>query len=117
MILGNSTLSSVFRVRGLFRLLRVFLVLRKMNELRIKSTRRLLRNTGPGNFKTPAEHILIILSQLIGRVQDVKVRVDLLYCYEMISKNRLYEAEVNEEMAPLMREWVQNLQGSKDNKT
>ena len=34
----------------------------------------------------------------------------------MISKNRLYEAEVNEEMAPLMREWVQNLQGSKDNK-
>ncbi len=53
-VLPNSALSSVFRVRGLFRLLRVFLVLRKMNELRVKSTRRLLHNSGPGQFKTPA---------------------------------------------------------------
>ncbi len=110
-ILGNSGVSAIFRVRGIFRLLRIFLVLRKMNELRIRSTRRLLRNSATNSFKTPAERILKILTQLIMRVTDIKVRVDLLYCQDMISKNRLYEAEVNEEMAPVMLEWVHNIQG------
>ena len=32
---------------------------------------------------------------LISRVTDVKVKMDLMYCQEQISKNRLYEAELD----------------------
>ena len=110
-MLKDSNVTAIFRIRGIFRLLRVFLVLRKMNELRIRSQRRLLRSASANSFKTPAERILKILSQLMGRVTDVKVRVDLLYCQEQISKNRLYEAELDDEMAPVMLEWVHNIQG------
>lgn len=93
---NNETLSGILKIRGLMRLVRIFILLRKVNTIRVKRDRRLKMQQSQIkgiDLRTPQEIILGMLSNLRERVdQKDKCLTDLNYCIKMIASNQLYEA-------------------------
>ena len=62
----NSALSGFLKIRGIFRLLRVFILIRKLNVVRMRrEVRKKIANTNIGyDIRSPLEKVLEILSDL-----------------------------------------------------
>lgn len=61
----NEVLDGILKIRGIFRLLRIFLLIRKLNALRVKRDiqKRQLTSTGY-DMRSPLEKVLEILNNL-----------------------------------------------------
>jgi hypothetical protein len=96
--LNDSSLSSIFRIRGLFRLLRIGILIRKFYVIQKKSKeRKKMQVRDIYNVSSPAEIVNEILSEIRDMVQnDDKIIEDLNYCIKMVSSGKLYEIIFNE---------------------
>lgn len=93
----NDALQSFLKIRGIFRLLRIFLLVRKLNSLRVKRDIQKRKLTSNGyDLRSPLERVLEILNDLRDSVDtdETKIIQDLNYCINMISSNQLYEAKL-----------------------
>mmetsp|Transcript_33558 Transcript_33558/g.24202 ORF Transcript_33558/g.24202 Transcript_33558/m.24202 type:complete len:209 (-) Transcript_33558:1275-1901(-) len=95
----NETVSSILKIRGIFRLLRIFILYRKLNAIRLKRDKHKkmrLSQVSHLDVRTPSEIITEMLVNLRDRinVDDASIG-DLNYCLKMIASNRLYEADVD----------------------
>lgn len=98
LIQSQSALKNFLKLRGIFRLLRVFILIRKLNIVRIRRevSKRSKSNLGY-DIRSPLEKVL----EILGDIRDVidpsqdKMITDLNYCIKMISSNKLYEAELD----------------------
>jgi len=125
MVIDDGTLNSVLRIRGLFRLLRVGILIRKVDSIRQKSQAR-KRNQIRDIYhvSSPAEIVNEILTDIRNMVQnDDRMIEDLNYCIKMISSGKLYEINlydgdsVTDEKQRDALAWVKNATGkSKDDK-
>lgn len=110
----NQSVKSFLKVRGVFRLLRIFLLVRKLNTLRAireMEQRRMLQSTmlqtanGGYDMKSPLEQVIEILTRLRDSIDVVEKTMigDINYCMKVISSNQLYEAElfVTKEAPPM----------------
>ncbi|CDW90418.1 3 5-cyclic nucleotide phosphodiesterase family protein [Stylonychia lemnae] len=94
----NSVLDGILKIRGIFRLLRVFLLVRKLNTLRVKRQIQLRQLTANGyDLRSPLERVLEILNGLRDQldIEETKIIQDLNYCIKVISSNQLYEANLD----------------------
>ena len=96
MVINDGTLNNVFRIRGLFRLLRIGILLRKFDAIRKKSKAR--RNNAIRDIyhvAAPAEIVTEILNEIRDMVHnDERLIEDLNYCIKMISSGKLYETSI-----------------------
>lgn len=103
MLVEDPGISAFFKLRGLFRLLRIFLLFRKLNAMRIlrdldhrRKLAVVVPSQGGYGLKSPLERVLEILTKLRDQV-DLSERTvisELAYCIRVISSNQLYEAEL-----------------------
>lgn len=99
LFLNNEVLSSILKIRGIMRLVRIFILFRKLNAIRQKSERRkrMLSSRVSGvDLRTPQEIIIEYLVNIQERLDsNDKAFEQLNYCINMISSNRLYEADLS----------------------
>mmetsp|Transcript_45376 Transcript_45376/g.33161 ORF Transcript_45376/g.33161 Transcript_45376/m.33161 type:complete len:269 (+) Transcript_45376:178-984(+) len=127
MKVDNDTVKNILKIRGIFRLLRVFLLIRKLNVLRVKrDIQKKKRISGHLDLRSPLERVLEILSEIRDRLDygEDKTIEDLNYCIKMISSSKLYEAnfelelgesaktQVNKDMILLYNQYSQHQGGS-----
>eukprot|EP00347_Sterkiella_histriomuscorum_P005745 403355433 len=96
--INNDVIDGILKIRGIFRLLRVFLLIRKLNTLRVKRDVQQRSLTANGyDLRSPLERVLEILNSLRDQidVEQAKVIQDLNYCIKIISSNQLYEANLD----------------------
>jgi hypothetical protein len=89
------------KVRGIFRILRIFILFRKLNTLRVKrDIKKKQRVSGVIDLRSPLERVLEIMNNLRDQLDSGEDRAieDLNYCIKMISSNKLYEANIDQEM-------------------
>ena len=88
----------LFNIIGLFRVLRIYIVYRKLNILRLRKEMRdkILDNYG-GVFKSPMERVIEILNDVRDSLSTSEKRViaDLNYCIKMITTNKLYSTSLD----------------------
>jgi signal transduction histidine kinase len=100
----DENLAKVTRIRGLFRILRIVLLIRKVGALtRIQELDKLYeaqsRCTEDETYelRTPIERVLFILRSLKSKIDgssEAKLIEDLSYCLRIIASNNLYDAEL-----------------------
>lgn len=94
----NKTLQGFLKIRGIFRLFRVFILIRKLNAVRIRRDLRKRHITAHGyDLRSPLEKVLEILSEFRNAIDisESKLLVELNYAIKMISTNKLYEADID----------------------
>ena len=125
MVIDDGTLNNVFRIRGLFRLLRVGILIRKFDAIRQKSqARKRLQIRDIYHVSSPAEIVNEILCEIRDMVQnDDRMIEDLNYCIKTISSGKLYETnvfdgdDVTDDKQKDALAWAKSIQGkSKDEK-
>lgn len=79
MVIDNNTASAIFRIRGVFRLLRVALLIRKLDELKQTRKAKAQGEIDYADFKSPLERTLEILTNLKECLEDQKYIRDLNY--------------------------------------
>jgi flagellin-specific chaperone FliS len=97
----NKTVQNILKIRGIFRLLRIFILIRKLNLLRIKrDIQKKKKISGTIDLRSPLERVLEILNELINKLDSNAGREieDINYCIKMISSNKLYEANIDMEL-------------------
>lgn len=87
---------AVLRLRGVFRLLRVAILIRKLDELRNSRKAKMKSEIDYSDFKSPFERTIEILTNLKECLEDQKYVKDLNYCIKHISNGKLYEIEMQE---------------------
>jgi Ion transport protein len=99
----SESIRHFLKIRAIFRLLRIFLLVRKLNALRTitdsERRRRMavtVKSNGGYDVKSPLERVLETLTKLRERVEPSEKAVisELAYCIRVISSNQLYEAEL-----------------------
>jgi hypothetical protein len=97
-ILDDKDLSSVLRIRGLFRLLRVGILIRKFDAIRKKSAaKKKLQIKDFYHVSSPAEIVNEILCHIRDLIKnDNSLIEDVNYCIKMVSSGKLYETNVLE---------------------
>ena len=93
----DNNVRGFLKIRGVFRLLRVFILIRKLNAVRIRREMRKKITTQLGyDLRSPLEKVLDILNNLRDKLDpdEVKIIADLNFCIKTISSNRLYEADI-----------------------
>jgi hypothetical protein len=88
--------STIFRLRGLFRLVRVVLLVRKYDQLKVSRKAKMKSEISFSDFKSPLEQTLEIMTTLRECLEDQKFVRDLNYCIKHISNGRLYDLEVKD---------------------
>lgn len=89
-LVDNKALKGFLKIRGVFRLLRIFILIRKLNVLRVKRDLQRKKMLSVGyTFSTPLEKVLEILNDLRDKIDPVQLKIfeDLNYCIKMISSN------------------------------
>lgn len=98
MLVDNNSLQGVLKIRGIFRLLRVFLLIRKLNTLRVKRELQKKNMTPLGyDLSTPLEKVLEILNSVRDNMDssEGKFIQDLNYVIKIIQSNKLYEVDLD----------------------
>jgi hypothetical protein len=88
--INNKQLQAFLKIRGIFRLLRIFILIRKLNTLRIKRDLQKKRQLRFGiDLRTPLERVLEILNTVRDNLDssEKKVFEDLNFCIKIISSN------------------------------
>lgn len=84
-------------IKGVFRLLRIFLLFRKLTQLKEKRDIQKRKKINKGfDLRSPLERVLEILNNLRDTidVDESKIIKDLNYCIKCIGNNTLYEANM-----------------------
>ena len=99
--IDNQSAQKVFlNIKGVFRLLRIFLLFRKLTQLKEKRDIQKRKKISKGfDMRAPLERVLEILNSLRVQidVDEAKLIMDLNYCIKVISNNTLYEANLEYE--------------------
>lgn len=100
MFLPESGFKNILRIRGIFRMLRVFLLVRKLNTLRVK--RELLKQglTDLGyDLRSPLEKVIDILKEIQSKMHsdEDKIKTDIDYCLKIIQSGKLYEVNLEDQ--------------------
>jgi prepilin signal peptidase PulO-like enzyme (type II secretory pathway) len=91
----SGILKDFLKVSSIFRLLRVFLLARKLNIVKTRREIRKMATTVSGyDLRSPLERVIAILEEFKSLIDpgDEKLNNDMSYCITMISSNKLYEA-------------------------
>ena len=91
----KSGVRGFLKIRGVFRLLRVFILVRKLNAVRLRREIMIKSTTSLGyDLRSPLEKVLEILNGLRDGLDnnEKKLVADINYCIKMISSNKLYDA-------------------------
>ena len=96
MNIDDSTASAVFRIRGVFRLLRVALLIRKLDELKETRKAKQKNEIDYSDYKSPFERTIEILTVIRDNIEEQRYVKDLNFCLKNISSGKLYEMEVHE---------------------
>jgi Ion transport protein len=122
--LSGSSLDALIRLRGLFRLVRIGILLRKFDAIRKKNAAK--RNLFGRDFyhvMAPAEIVNNILCNIRDMIQnDAKLLEDINYWIKMVSSGKLYETnfgdaegdETDDKKKDAMS-WVKSIQGRTQN--
>lgn len=122
--LSGSSLDALIRLRGLFRLVRIGILLRKFDAIRKKNAAK--RNMFGRDFyhvMAPSEIVNNILWNIRDMIQgDNKLLEDINYCIKMVSSGKLYETNFNEaegdetdDKKKDAMSWVKSIQGKSNN--
>lgn len=94
----EGSFSSVLKLRGLFRIMRILIVFRKINMVKAKTDRRRRINIlsgGGSEVRTPQEIIIEMLSNLRDRIPPKdKAYKDLTYSIKKVSLNQLHTTDL-----------------------
>lgn len=86
----------MLKIRGIFRLLRVFILIRKLNMMQVKMEVARKRKVAEiVDLRSPLERVLEILGGFRDRLaaDEDKIIMEINYCIKMISSNKLFEAD------------------------
>ena len=125
-IYSGNNLDALLRLRGLFRLVRIGILLRKFDAIRKKSLeRKKMFGRDFYHVMAPSEIVNNILWNIRDLIQnDNKLLEDINYCIKMVSSGKLYETnfgegegdETDDKKKDAMS-WVKSIQGkAKDEK-
>jgi hypothetical protein len=87
---GDASLQGLFKIRGVFRLVRILILIRKLNTLRIKRDHAKRNTTFKGmDLRSPLERVLEILNNLRDKIDtnEAKIIQQLNYCIKTITTN------------------------------
>lgn len=125
-IYSGSNLDALLRLRGLFRLVRIGILLRKFDSIRKKSiARKKMFGRDFYHVMAPSEIVNNILCNIRDLIQnDEKMLEDVNYCIKMVSSGKLYETNFGEgegdesdDKKKDAMSWVKSIQGrAKDEK-
>lgn len=96
MIIDDNTASAVFRIRGIFRLLRVVLLIRKLDEFKETRKAKQKNEIDYTDFKSPLERTLEILTVIRDNIEEQRYVKDINCCIKNISNGKLYDMEMSE---------------------
>ncbi|KAL4512042.1 hypothetical protein ABPG72_005044 [Tetrahymena utriculariae] len=103
---GSKFTSVASIIRAIFRFLRIFLLLRKLqNFKKINVT---------SSIKTPSEKVLEILSEFKEYFDDTEIISDIDWSMKMIASNKLYEPVIGEGGDALLAAWSNQNQQKQD---
>ena len=94
---SSEQVRNILKIRGLFRLLRVFILFRKINSIRMRAELMQKRHVSEGfDIRAPIEIVLEYLSEIKTLMDPRERRIigNLNYCIKMISMDKLYETEL-----------------------
>lgn len=97
----NGSAKGILQIRGIFRMLRIIILIRKLNTLRVKRDFQKRKTTIMGmDLRSPLERVLEILNNLRDKIDSnqTKTLQEINYCIKIITSNQLYEANI--EMDP-----------------
>ena len=121
MTLSGGELSGLLKLRGLFRLLRIGILIRKFDAIRRKrAAQRKMQTRDIFHVKAPAEIVNEILCEIRDMIQnDDKLLEDINYCIKMVSSGKLYEANFeaqlgSDEKANEALKFFQSVQGKEN---
>ena len=100
LIQTNSALNGFLKIRGIFRLLRVFILIRKLNVVRMRRDvrKKKFSNDIGYDIRSPVEKVLEIINEVresLDPRENARIIQDLNYCLKMISSSKLYEADLD----------------------
>lgn len=112
MYLPDSGFKNILRIRGIFRMLRIFLLVRKLNALRVKRemVKRGLTKMGY-DLRSPLEKVLDIMNDIgekLGEEED-KIKEDIAFCIKIIQGGKLYEVNFENQDGKAVSDDVVNL--------
>jgi len=94
MYLPESGFKNILRIRGIFRMMRIFLLVRKLNTLRVKRdlVKRGLTKMGY-DLRSPLEKVIDILKEVQEKLHadEDKVKKELAFVLKTIQSGKLYE--------------------------
>ncbi|CDW89816.1 UNKNOWN [Stylonychia lemnae] len=94
----NPALQGFLKIRSVFRVLRIFLLVRKLSALKSKREqhKRTILKMG-FDMRSPLEKVLEILNELRDQMDmnDTRIIQDLNYCIKIIASNKLYEVNID----------------------
>lgn len=108
------SVENVLKIRSIFRLLRVFLLVRKLNALRIKREQQKKNriSLASGDIRSPLERVLEILNDVRDRLDpdEEKIMLDVNYVVKIIASNKLYEMDIEDDGSTKseVMNWYQN---------
>ena len=95
---GSAILKGVLKIRGIFRLLRVLILVRKLSIVKMKrDIRKRIITISGYDLRSPLERVLEILNDIRDSIDPNEERMisEMNYCIKQISSNKLYEAEID----------------------
>lgn len=97
MYLPDSGFKNILRIRGIFRMMRIFLLIRKLNTLRVKRelVKRGLTKMGY-DLRSPLEKVIDILKDISDKLHsdEEKIKKDVDYALKIIQSGKLYEVNL-----------------------
>ena len=97
MYLPDSGFKNILRIRGIFRMMRIFLLIRKLNTLRVKRelVKRGLTKMGY-DLRSPLEKVIDILKDISEKLHsdEEKIKKDVDYAIKIIQSGKLYEVNL-----------------------
>lgn len=88
----------MLKIKGVFRIFRVFILVRKLNAVRLRAEmRKKVINSDGYDLRSPMEKVIEILNDIRDslNMSETKIIGDLNYCIKMISTNKLYDTPLD----------------------
>jgi hypothetical protein len=90
LFITDSSIQGLLKIRGIFRLVRIMILIRKLNTLRVKRDYAKRNTTFKGlDLRSPLERVLEILNNLRDKIDsnEAKIIQELNYCIKTIISN------------------------------
>ena len=89
--------SSAFKLVQLLRIFRLFLMFRKVSDLKLNTALISSKSHSSVSVSTPSESVLLILQKFISFdwvTLNESLKSELIWCYEVIKSRKLYEVNI-----------------------